>query len=735
MNIWKKLNAHTWTDETYTQAITYLQQNILPKFSSKDAKYNFLNRMKYYSVENGKLVHKTTLQPSWNDHILDPGDDVFTFTVVKPSLVNDVLSNFFKIESNMANNYKTLYEKVRRNYLLGISRKDVLEYLNNNPVNLKENTVKNDPLYVQSYRPLYPFEHWQIDLIDFRRIAKYNEFSENRYYNFVLVIIDIFSKFIYLYPVEGIYDAVEKTSLQMSNEICNILRKLFLSGDIPKKIGCDNQFNVKPFISLCNTFSVRPVFSMPHHPQTNGFVENKNKQIKGFIYYHFNRHHKETGFKYYDILDHIAYSINNTKHSITKKTPNEIHRGRILPLPTTHVDVNDVPESFIKAFPVLENSYNPEKQITKKSKMIRIDNDGSQFDNTVIQAYNEAAQAVYAERVDFVRKRLHNEAKKREDLYKQKASVQRFTTSSLVKIRTYLNVSDSSKIQPVQLRLKSQENDEIINLQNPLFRITSGKTLDTIAQQPKPSDAILKSQTEWKNMPNDLISVFKIKEIVVFPNKTKKYYRLVSFDNMYTVEYMTSLKKKEYSTNFTQQMLHHADYKDVKKEITYRPEYTNEFNNIAPSIIEINNNNNINFVEDNFAFKQPNSKYDYIANPSVKQLTQDEFDKMWKFIETNKKFDMLSSNEIIMWIKKPKSVHLHRVVGMLKGFINTGKNKNNYYITFYDGSEVVYNNRMVDLHTEHSQALKYAAHGDVLEIKNDEYVFRYPFFIRKLFNL
>jgi hypothetical protein len=652
---------------------------------------------------------------------------------VKPSEINSILRGYFSIESKMAKNYKTLYEKVRRSFYLGISRNDVYKFMRNNPVNLKETRVTNDPLYVESYRPMYPFEHWQIDLIDFRNIAKYNEYADKRYYNFILVIIDIFSKFIYLNPIEGIYDDIEKTSLKMSREICGVIKKIFLSGDIPKKMGCDNQFNVKTFLELCQTFSVRPIFSMPHNPQTNGFVENKNKQIKGFVYHHFNRYYKESGFKYYDILDHIAYSINNTKHSVTQKTPNEIHRGRILPLPTTPVNVKNVPISFIKAFPVLENSFNP-RQITHPSKMTQIDNDVTQDDNSVIQAYNDAAQRIYSERVDYVRNKLHNEASKREEAYKRKDSVKRFDTSSLVKVRTYLDVADSTNIQPIQLRLVS--HDSKIILQNPLFRITTGMSINTIAHQKKPSQVIIKSQTEWKNMPEGLVSIFRIKEIVVFPNKTKKYYRLVTFDNKFTVEFITSKIKQDvkYSSNFTQQMLHHADYKDVQKEASYRPNYE-EFSTNVSSVSTVDNNVILDdeMTNETFALKRPNSKYDYLANQNVKQLTEIEYTKFWDYIVNNKKFDDLINNEIIMWVKRPKSKNFTRVVGLLKQFIHKGKNKDHYYVTFYDGSEIIYNNRMVDLHTDNS--LLYGVHGSELQMKGNEYIFRYPYYIRKLFDI
>ena len=736
MNIWKKINGHVWTDNTYNQMVSYLKTNTLPKFSTKDAKYNFLNRAKYYTIKNDNLVFKTKI-PSWDSHSLE-SQSSFTFKVLKPSNIDALLQSYFTIESKMALNYKTLYDKVRRDGFIGISRKDIETYLKNNPVHLKENRIQNDPLYLNSYRPLYPFEHWQIDLIDFRRIAKYNKFAENpdRYYNFILVIIDIFSKFVYLYPIEGIYDSTEKTSLKMTHEICNNIQKLFLSGDIPKKIGCDNGFNVKPFIELCNVFSIKPVFSLPHNPQTNGFVENKNKQIKGFIYYHFNRHYKETGFKYYDILDHIAYSINNTKHSVTNKTPNEIHKGRILPLPANYIEVKNLPVSFDKAFPVFDNSYKIEKEIKKKSKMIQIDE--SHCENSIIDSYNKAAQTIYNDRVQYVREKIHNAAQKREDLYKLKKSTKRFTPQSLVKIRTYIDVHDN-KIQPVQLKIQNAEKS--IELKNPLFRLTSGKFITDIKHQPKPSRVILKSQYNWLNLPDGLPPVFKIKEIVLFPNNTKKYFRLTTFDNQYDVSRIVSLvgKKAVYSYDFSQQFLHHADYTDVQKTAQYRPEYTHKSFDNLHMVYNINKNEN-NILNNDFELRKPNTQYDYLANQKVKQLLTQEYTKLWNIIETNNEFDKLTSNEIVLWYNtKQKTTcddgNCIQVVGVLKKFIQSGRNKNHYYVTLYDGNRIVKNQAMVKLHTDANDVLEYVVHGQQLEKFHNEFVFRYPYFIRSLFNL
>ena len=271
----KQALAFKWNNITYN---TLLHHNSFPTNTHNDLKKHIKAKSKFFSFVNNNI--QTSLVSHFHHQPI-------TFTVIQPHLKDSLIKSFLQHEFSQALNYKQLYTKIIHAGWLGISRQYVYDYLKKNPLPLQEVRVANQKPYVQSFRPMYPFEYWQIDLIDFRKLREQNRFpSDNsRMYKWILVIIDIFSKFIYLYPIEGNVESLDQTMMQ---EICNILQKLFLSGDIPKKIGSDNQFNTQAYNTLCTKFHIKAIFGLPHHPQTQGFVENKIKHIKSFIYLHFN---------------------------------------------------------------------------------------------------------------------------------------------------------------------------------------------------------------------------------------------------------------------------------------------------------------------------------------------------------------------------------------------------------------------------------------------------------------
>ena len=257
MTLWKSVLSHNWTNETYNNAISYISTGKFPTHYTKDMRKSFKRRIALgYEIRDNKLVFITLQKPPWLQSTLQSTEN-FVFTVVKPSEIKKTLQKFFKDESVMALNYRTLYDKVLRSGYLAISRSDVQNFLKENPVHLRL-MDKNPKPYVQSYRPNYPFEHWQMDFIDFRKLS-----DKNENYNYILVIIDIFSKFVYLFPISG-------KSMPLMKETCNALRKVFLSGDIPKHIGCDNQFNTVEFENLCTEYHIKAVYGMPHNPTNTG---------------------------------------------------------------------------------------------------------------------------------------------------------------------------------------------------------------------------------------------------------------------------------------------------------------------------------------------------------------------------------------------------------------------------------------------------------------------------------
>ena len=73
------------------------------------------------------------------------------------------------------------------------------------------------------------------------------------------------------------------------------------------------------------------------------------------------------------------------------------------------------------------------------------------------------------------------------------------------------------------------------------------------------------------------------------------------------------------------------------------------------------------------------------------------------------------------------------VVGHLTNFRKTGKFPN-----LYDGSKLIKAEGYVKLHkftSEDNDALIYVADEKTLNTHHNQYVFRYPYYIRKVFNL
>jgi hypothetical protein len=176
---WKTIFGHKWNKEIngvslYDLGVKYLHgdKDFLKHFSI-DSKRDFINRMTHYTLN----FDKTRLQyeskvPPWKNFTFNT--DNFIFHVVKPSEIQEIIEKFFSESLYTATNSKTLYDKIIRAKYIGISRNDIADYLKKKPAERSKLVNVGGTAYVKSYRPNYPFQHWQIDHIDLRSLAKKN---------------------------------------------------------------------------------------------------------------------------------------------------------------------------------------------------------------------------------------------------------------------------------------------------------------------------------------------------------------------------------------------------------------------------------------------------------------------------------------------------------------------------------------------------------------------------------
>jgi transposase InsO family protein len=159
-----------------------------------------------------------------------------------------------------------------------------------------------------------PNQHWQMDLFDMQKFKS----PQNRQAEYVLSVIDVFSKYIWLKPLTK-KDAppVARALEQVFNE----------NGTRPKKIQSDNgtEFTAKVMTNLLKQQPVVvQVFSNSYSPTSQGIVERSNRTIKSYI---FKRMLMQGNTTYVPWLDDIAYNYNHTPHATTGEIPAVLHTG------------------------------------------------------------------------------------------------------------------------------------------------------------------------------------------------------------------------------------------------------------------------------------------------------------------------------------------------------------------------------------------------------------------------
>ena len=491
---WNVIFAHKWPDSLYETALTYLKTGTLPNDTPVWVRRTFMKRMKsgYSLGNNNQLVLEVKYAP-WNVNrnnknvMFQMNGSEYVFKVIKASDRNEVLKRFMDDPKTISLNAHTLFDKLLREGYLGITRRYIHTFLTTHPsaLNVRMHKSSLTTPIVQSFRPEYPFQHWQMDLTDFSKLYK-----DNAGYRYLFVIIDIFTKFVYLFPLK--HKGGETQS--HLNNVPLILNKLFLSGDIPDILHSDNgnEFRNREVSNVCNEFKVRHIFGKSYSPQTQGFVENKNKQIKGLINAFFIKHNSN---RWFDILDRIAYTINNSKHFVTGFTPMQLHRGR------------DINLSFRVGF--TENGVNDEP-------LANIHYD--EVNDANLENYYQQTKNLYNRRTTHVSNILKSEATKREMVQEElHADVK---VGSIVKIATYVKTNDA-KIQGVVIKIPPIDTPVL----NPVIYKENGQVRHITDTVTRP--ATLFSKTILKKN-KFYFKLFKVSSVIKLTPQSCKY-TLVEF--------------------------------------------------------------------------------------------------------------------------------------------------------------------------------------------------------------
>jgi len=132
---------------------------------------------------------------------------------------------------------------------------------------------------------------------------------------FIIVLVDYFTKWIEASPLKNIE----------AKDVINFLKEVFSRHGVPEIIITDNgrQFIADVTKTMIDLYGSYVRFIAPRHPEANGLVENRNKEIEKIL-----RHLCNQQSNWDDYLNATLWALRTTKSSVTGYSSFELLYGR-----------------------------------------------------------------------------------------------------------------------------------------------------------------------------------------------------------------------------------------------------------------------------------------------------------------------------------------------------------------------------------------------------------------------
>ena len=206
-----------------------------------------------------------------------------------------------------------LVSSLKQNFA-GLSRIKVQKILNTDKQHYKRNAKFCNKARLKPIRARDVQMRHQIDLMDMGRkgAVKFNGVS----YRYVLSVMDVFSRFVWLRPV----------SMKSSKNIADELRILYLEHGPPRVIQCDQGGEFKGAVKeLCRPLEIKIICSRPYHPQSQGKVERSHRALRSKMEYDFIQMGAK-GVNWAESLPNYQRILNeDPKEVLAYKTPFEVY--------------------------------------------------------------------------------------------------------------------------------------------------------------------------------------------------------------------------------------------------------------------------------------------------------------------------------------------------------------------------------------------------------------------------
>ena len=289
MNIINKLNNYIWSDEEIDKVKQYLLNRTLPAFKTNFQRDRFIEKYKSFVVENNKLIYKP-----------------LNLEVIPNNKRDETLKAFYDDLKAIGAGKTSFYKKISSNYL-NINRAYCNDFMSKQPfyqMNTETKHIVNKPILASACG-----ERLAVDLVNVSNLAKHNDGNHH-----ILTAIDYFSRKVWARPLKN----------KKKETVLDGLKSIFDEMTIkPHIIQSDNGSEFKNYYTIdwYKENDIKHIFTLPYAPESNGLIENFNKQLRKMMREIFIR---TNSLNWLDYLQICCDNKNTQYNSTTKHSPNKL---------------------------------------------------------------------------------------------------------------------------------------------------------------------------------------------------------------------------------------------------------------------------------------------------------------------------------------------------------------------------------------------------------------------------